>query len=119
MVSKSGNVEGAGARLQVERDEPYQRDERAQAQVHRNLERGVVLLLAAAPDANHDEGRHQRQLMKEIEEEEVERSESAQDAACHNQQKDVKLLLALFDFPRDTGRCASDDGAHQDRKSVV
>src|ERR1035441_985138 len=92
MVSKSGNVEGAGARLQVERDEPYQRDERAQAQVHRNLERGVVLLLAAAPDANHDKCGHQGQFVEEVEEEEVERSESAQDAARHNQQQYVEIV---------------------------
>ena len=118
MLCQFGDIERAGARLQVERDEPDQRDERPDAEVQRDLERGVVLLLAPAPDANHDEGRHQRQLMEEVEEEQVQRGESAEDAARHHQQQDVKLLLALLDFPGDTGRRECDDGAHQDQAHV-
>ena len=57
MLGEFGNVERGGARLQVERDESHQRNERAEAEVQRDLEGGVVLPLAAAPDANHDKGR--------------------------------------------------------------
>ena len=56
--------------------------------------------------------------MEEVEEEQVERGEGAQDAARHDQQQDVELLLALLDLPGDAGRGEGDDGAHQDQADV-
>ena len=118
MFREFRNIERAGARLQIKRDQSHQRDERADAQVKRDLERGVVLLFAAAPDADHDERRHQRQFVEKVEEEQVERRERAEDAARHDQQQNVKLLLALLDLPRDTGRGERHDRAHQDQADI-
>src|SRR5437870_2952128 len=99
VLNDFGNIKRLRARLQVERDQPNQRDQRADAKIERDLERGVVLLFAAAPDANHNKRRHQRQFVKEIEEKQVQRGERAKDAPCQQQQQDVKLLLAIIDFP--------------------
>jgi len=112
------DVERARARLHVERDQPHQGEERAEAQVERDLEGGVVLLLAAAPDADHDERRHQRQLMEEVEAEEIERGKGAENAAGHDQQQEVELFFALPDFPGDAGRGEGHERPHQDQADV-
>ena len=90
------DVERADVRrqLQIKRDEADERQQRADAQVKRDLERGVVLPFAATPHADHDERRHEREFVEEVEEEQVERHERAEDAAGHHEQQDVKLLLA-------------------------
>ena len=112
------NVERVRAGLQVKRDQADQRDERADAQVKRDLERRVILPFAAAPDADHDERRHQREFVQEIKEEQVERRERAEDAAAHHQQQDVKFLFARLDFPRAARGREGDDGAHQNQADV-
>ncbi len=112
------NIERVRAGLHVQCNQSDQGDERAQAQVKRDLERGVVLPFAAAPDANHDERRHQREFMQEIKEEQIQRREGAEDAPAHHQQQDVKFLLAFLDFPRATRRGEGDDGAHQNQPDV-
>ena len=94
------DVERVRAGLQVKRDEADERDERADAQIKRDLERRVILPFAAAPDADHDERRHQREFVQEIKEEQIQRRERAEDAAAHHQQQDVKFLFARLDFPR-------------------
>ena len=66
------NIESIGAGLNVKRDKAQQSDECADAQVERNLERGIVLLLAASPDADHDERRHQRKFVEKIKEKQIE-----------------------------------------------
>ena len=104
--------------LQVERNQAHQRDERAEAEVKRDLKRRVVLAVAAAPDADHDERRHQRQFVEEIEEKQVERRERAENAAGHHQQQDVKLLFAFLDFPRNAGGGEGDERAHQNQADV-
>ena len=118
MLGERWDIERVRARLQVKSDQPDQGDERADAEVKCDLECGVVLLLAAPPNANHDERGHERQLVKEIKEEQVERSEGAEDAARHNEQQDVEFLLALFNLPGDTGGCERDNGPHQDQPNV-
>ena len=46
-----------------------QRNERAQAQIERDIKRGVVFVLTPAPEPNHDEGGDESEFMEEIEEE--------------------------------------------------
>ena len=104
--------------VEVKRDEADQRDERADAEVERDLERGVVLLLTASPHADHDERRHEREFVEEVEEEQVERRERAEDAAGHHEQQDVKLLLLLLDAVRHARRRERDNRAHQDQADV-
>ena len=83
MLHQRRNIECMRTRLKINRNQADERDERADAEVERDLESRVVLLFAAAPHADHDERRHQRQLVKEIEEEQIERRECAQNAARH------------------------------------
>src|ERR1039457_5952487 len=111
-------VERVRAGLQVKRDEANERDERANAQIQRDLERRVILPFAAAPDADHDERRHQRQFVQEIEEEQVERRERAQDTAAHYQQQDVEFLLTRLDFPRAARGGEGDNRAHQNQTDI-
>ena len=107
-----------GRQLHVERNQANQGDQRAQAEVKRDLESRVVSIFAAAPDADHDEGRHQRQFMEKVEEKQIDRGERAQDAAGHHQKQDVILLFALLDFPGNAGGGEGDDGAHQNQAHV-
>ena len=114
------DVERADVRrhLQVKRDEADERQQRADAQVKRDLERGVVLLLAATPHADHDERRHEREFVEEVEEKQVERHERAEDAARHHEQQDVKLLLARLDLERAARRRERHNRAHQNQPDV-
>src|ERR1019366_7075165 len=91
VLSEFGDIECAGARLQIKGNQSNQSDQGSDAQVKGDLEGGIVLLLSPAPHANHNKRRHQRQLMEEVKEEKVERGEGAPDAARHHQQQDVKL----------------------------
>src|ERR1035441_3626863 len=118
MIGELGNVKRAGSRLQVKGDQPHQRNQSPDAQINRDLEGSVVLLLSPAPDANHNKRRNQRQFMEEVKEKQVERGEGAQDAARHNKQKDIELLLALLYFPRDAGRGERHDGTHEDQSHI-
>ena len=115
MLDDFRNVERVCARLQVKRDEADERDERTNAQIKGDLEGRVVLLFAATPDADHDEGRHQRKFVQEIKEEQIERCECAEDAAGHHQQQDVKFLFARLDFPRAERGGEGDNCAHQNQ----
>ena len=112
------NVERVRAGLQIKRDEADERDERADAQIQRDLERRVVLLFAAAPDADHDERRHQREFVQEIKEEQIQRRKRAEDAAGHHEQQDVKFLFARLDFPRAERGGERDNRAHQNQADV-
>ncbi len=116
MIFGMSNVFAPG--LQVKRDEADQRDERADAQIQRNLERRVVLLFAATPDANHDESRHQREFVQEIKEEQIQRCERTKDAAGHHEQQDVKFLFARLDFPRAKRGGEGNYRAHQNQADV-
>ena len=118
VVREFRNIKRARARLQVKRDQSDQRDERANAEVERDLEGGVVLLFAAAPDADHDERRHQRELVEEVKKEQVERRKRAEDSARHDQQQDVKLFLPFFDLPGYTRGGERNDGPHQHQPHV-
>src|SRR5580692_6444000 len=69
------NIKRVRAGFQVKRDEADERDERADAQVKRDLERRVILPFTATPDADHDERRHERKFVQEIKEEQIERRE--------------------------------------------
>src|SRR5437016_11949843 len=93
------DVEGPRGRwkLQVEGNQTYQRDQRTQTEVKSNLKSRVVLVFAPAPDTDHDKRRHQGQLVKKIEEEQVKGGERAKDSASHYQQQNVKLLFVRFD----------------------
>ena len=112
------DVERVRTGLQVKRDEADERDERADAQVKRDLERRVILPFATAPDADHDERRHQREFVQEIKEEQVKRRECAEDAAAHHKQQDVKFLFARLDFPRAERGGEGDNRAHQNQADV-
>ena len=112
------NIERVRAGLQVERDQADQRDQRADAQVKRDLERRVILPFAATPDADHDERRHQREFVEEIKEKQVERRKRAEDAAGHHEQQDVKFLFARLDFPRAARGGERDDRAHQNQADI-
>ncbi len=118
MLGERWDIERVRARLQIKRDQAHQGEQRADAEIKRDLEGGVVLLLAPAPDADHDERGHQRQFVEEIEEEQVQRRERAEDAAGHHQQQDVKLLFALLDFPGNTGGGKGNNGPHQHQPDV-
>ena len=63
------NIERVHAGFQVKQDEADECDECAEAQIQRDLERRVVLLFAAPPDANHDERRHEREFVQEVKKE--------------------------------------------------
>ncbi len=118
MLGQSRNVKRAGAGLNVKCNQPHQSYQCADTEVEGDLEGGVVLLLAAAPDADHDESGYQCQLVEEVEEEQVERSEGPEDSARHDEEQYVELLLALLDFPGNTGRREGDDGTHQYQADV-
>src|SRR5438105_2575574 len=62
------NIERASARLQIKGDQTHQRNERSDAQVKRDLERGIVLPFPPAPNPDHDEGWHQREFMEKVKE---------------------------------------------------
>jgi hypothetical protein len=85
--------------LQVERDQPRQRDQRPEREIKRDLKRGVVLPFAAPPHPDHDERGHEREFVEGVEEKQIERRERSQHTAAHHQQQDVKLLLARLDLP--------------------
>ena len=87
-------------------------EQRAQAKVKRDLESREVLAIAAAPNANHDKGGHERKFVQHIEEKQIERGKGAEDAAAHDEQQDVKFLFARLDFPRAQRRGKGDNRAH-------
>ena len=118
MLDDGRDVEGVRTTLQIQGDQADQGDQRTDAQINRDLEGGEVLLFAAAPDANHDKGRHQRQFMEKIEEEQVQRGERPEDAARHDEQQHVKFFFAGLDFPRAEGRGQTDNRAHQDQADI-
>src|SRR5262249_50136972 len=72
------NIKRIGARLYVEDNQTCQRDQGAEAEIKRDLERGIILLQTAPPDTNHDESWHQCQLVKKVKEKQVQRGKRAQ-----------------------------------------
>src|ERR1700722_11529311 len=112
------DIKRARAKFDVQPNEAQEREERANAEIERNLERGVILFVAASPDANHDEGRNQRKFVEDIEEKQIERRKRAEDAATHDEKQDVKFLFARLDFPGAKGRREGNDRAHQDEADV-
>ena len=118
MLDDGRDIEGVRTTLQIQGDQADQGNQRTDAQINRDLEGGEVLLFAAAPDANHYKGRHQRQFMEEIEEEQIQRGERPEDAAGHDEQQHVKFLFAGLDFPRAERGGQTDDRAHQNQTDI-
>ena len=56
--------------------------------------------------------------MQKIKEEQIQRRESAEDAARHHQQEDIKLLLPRLNFPRAKRGRKGDDGSHQNQADI-
>ena len=104
--------------LQIEREQSQQNQQRPQAQVKSNLERGKVFIFTPAPHPNHDKGRHQGQFMEEVKEKQIQRGKGAQDAAAHEEQQNVKLLLARFDLARNAHRGKHHHRAHENQSEV-
>src|SRR5665213_283094 len=88
VMSESDEIEGPVGRgqLQVKRDQPEQDQQSPHAEVEGNLEGCEVFIFAPAPDANHDEGRHEGEFVEKVKEKEIERSKRAEYAAAHDQQ---------------------------------
>src|SRR5207249_7139267 len=107
-----------GRQLQIQRNQANQGDERSQTQVKCDLERCVILVLAAAPDANHDKGGDQCQFVEKVEEKQVQRRERAEDATGHDQEQDVIFFFPVLDFPGYAGGGEGDDCAHQNQADV-
>ncbi len=81
MLLELGDVEGAviGREAEVEANEAEQENETPDREVDRDFPRRC-LPVAGAPDADEQEGRDERQFMKRIEEEEIERGKRAHGA---------------------------------------
>ena len=82
-------VETLHPALLIDRDQSDQGQHRSDRQVNRHLHRRIAVLAiaAGAPDADHDEGRNEGELMEEIEEEDVDGRERAHQPALHDEQE--------------------------------
>src|SRR5690242_11524301 len=105
-------IEGVSAALNVQSDQSRQRNECTETKIESDLEGRIILLSASTPYPNHDECGHQGQFMEEIKQEEVQRSECAEDSARHDQQQNIKFLFARFDFPGNAGSGKSNNRSH-------
>jgi hypothetical protein len=72
--------------LVVDDDQSNQREHRADGQVDRQLHRRIAAI-ASTPDADHDEGRDQREFVEEVEKEDVHAGEDAHQPGLHDQQQ--------------------------------
>jgi hypothetical protein len=104
--------------LQVEGQQPDQHQQRPSAQVKGDLVGGKILVVAPAPDADHDERGHQRQFVEKVKTDQVQRGERAEDAAGHEHEQNVEFLFARHDPPRNAGRGKGHDGPHDDQAQV-
>src|SRR5580692_2418745 len=94
-------VELEGASVRVEPQYRSQHEHRGDHGVHEKLYGGVNLALVAE-DANQQGHGDQRGFPEEIEEEEVERSEDADQRSLHNKKEDKEFLHAIVNrLPRD------------------
>ena len=118
MLDQPRDAERARPGLGIKRQQTDQSQQRADAEIEGNLERGVILALSPAPHPDHDERGHQGKLVENVKEEQVQRREGAEDAARHDQQEDVKLLLPLLDFPGNASGGERDDCGHENQAQV-
>src|ERR1051325_9604305 len=65
-VESRGQTTDSG--VDVENNQANQREQRVDAEIQRDLERRVILLLTASPHANHDERRDEREFVEEVKE---------------------------------------------------
>src|SRR5476649_918288 len=66
------NIKRVRAGFQIKRDEA---DERAEAQIQRDLERRVIFPFTASPNADHYERRDQREFVERVEKKQIQRRE--------------------------------------------
>jgi hypothetical protein len=84
--AQGDEVEVLGTALVVDGDETEEREHRAGGEIDRHLHRGVSAVFSA-PDADHDEGRDEREFVEEIEEEDVHAGEDTHQAALHDEEE--------------------------------
>src|SRR4030095_8238815 len=74
--------------------------------------------IACPPNSNEQESGNQCQLVKGIEEKQVERSESTDGAAGNEEQASVERVLVMLDFTGKPDRGEEDDRAEQDHQKT-
>ena len=101
---------GGVARGQV--DEPDQRDHRPDEAVDPELDRGHPALVAA-PDRDDQEQRHQRELVADVEEDDVAREEREHHRRLHEEELRVEAALARRDRAEAHQHAARDEHRRQ------
>ncbi len=118
-VPEGDHVETPGAALHVDRDQPEQREHRPGGEVDRHLHRRVDAV-PSSPDPDHDEGRDQRQLVEEVEEEKIHARERPHQPGEHDKQEhevDLEPLGAGADGAEARGEAdqpGQDEERHRD-----
>ena len=113
-----GDAERLRAGLHVHADQADQRQQRAETEVERDFVGGIIAVRSPAPHADHDEGRHQREFVEEIEEKQIHRGKRAEDTADHQVEQNMKLLHPMRDVIRAAGSRKRHDRAHQNDADV-
>ncbi len=104
-------VKARAARLDVQRQDAHQGDDAARQQVQRQFHRGVFFA-RAAPGGNEHVHRKDCQLVKEEQQEQVQRHKDAKHAPRQQQQENKKLARTIRDAPGDHD-AGKDDNARQ------
>ena len=97
----------------IKHDQAEQQNETAGREIDRDFPRRG-LPVAAAPDSDEQKSRDQRELVKGVEEKEIERSECADGAAGNEEEAGVEGVFVLRDFAGEPdGRERDDRGEEQ------
>ena len=113
LVPVGGEADASGlARGEAQPEDADEHQERPDEGVDHELDRRVLPVLAA-PDADDEHHRDERQLEEDVEEEEVERGEDAEHAGFQQQDQRVVALVRLPDV---RPRREDDDGPQQRRE---
>src|SRR5207248_1592480 len=101
----------------IEHDQADQQDNTSQRKIDRHLP-GSGAPIARPPNSNEQESGNQCQLVKGVEEKQVERSESADGASGNEKQTGVERVLVMLDFISKPDRGEEDDRAEQDHEKT-
>src|SRR5439155_17549078 len=101
----------------IEHDQADQQDNTSERKIDCHFPGGGAPI-ACPPNSNEQESGNQCQLVKGVEEKQVERSKSTDGAPGNEEQASVERVLVMLDFTGKPDRGEEDDRAEQDHEKT-